>query len=463
MKKILITGAGGFLGRRLMLELFKAGHEVTGVVRRPLSEADELPCSYVTWDMAREECPVALDAFDLVIHLAGASIAEGRWTEARKKLLLESRVLSTQSLHRALAKRSQPLPLFFGASAIGIYPYGESPVDEQSAEGTHFLAGLCKDWEAALKQIPAQRSLIMRLGVVLGDGGGALSPMLNAARWGFAGPLGSGRQRISWIHVDDIVSLVLTALDQTRYAGVINCVSPEPCTQADFARELAKLLSRPYGLPTPAGLLRLMLGEMADIVLQSQNVRAKRLEEELGFPYRFRSLRSALEDLCNIHRRDDGKAFACRRLMAQQFVPRPLEEVFPFFCDPYNLEKITPELLSFKIKDVSSPQIVEGTLINYALKVHGFPMRWRTRIEEWRTNQRFVDNQLKGPYTVWHHTHEFFAVPGGTLMTDRVRYRVPFGFLGEIFALPLVRRDVRQIFAFRRKIIGEMFPSRTSK
>jgi ligand-binding SRPBCC domain-containing protein len=145
-------------------------------------------------------------------------------------------------------------------------------------------------------------------------------------------------------------------------------------------------------------------------------------------------------------------------LESEQWIPRPVDEVFRFFSVETNLERITPPFLGFRVLRKSTPELGEGTLIDYRLSLRGIPMRWRTRIEEWRPGERFVDIQLSGPYALWHHTHVFEAKDGGTLMRDRVRFRLPLGRLGELVAGWMVRRDVRGIFGYRTKVIGELFP-----
>jgi ligand-binding SRPBCC domain-containing protein len=141
----------------------------------------------------------------------------------------------------------------------------------------------------------------------------------------------------------------------------------------------------------------------------------------------------------------------------EQVIPRLPKEVFPFFSDARNLERITPPWLHFRILDQSTPEIQEGTIFNYQLKIHGIPVRWRSRIESWEVNRQFVDTQLRGPYKLWHHTHLFEEVPEGTKMTDRVIYELPFGFVGDLFGSRWVRKDVERIFQHRFKIIKNIF------
>jgi hypothetical protein len=149
---------------------------------------------------------------------------------------------------------------------------------------------------------------------------------------------------------------------------------------------------------------------------------------------------------------------ACQRLESTQFIARRLPEVFAFFCNPYNLEQIMPPLVQFKIESVSTPEIQEGTVISYRLRLHGIPLRWKTLIKSWQLGEQFVDTQERGLYTIWHHSHRFAAVPGGTIMTDQVLYKVPLGWLGELVALPWVRKNVQTIFSFRRELIARLWP-----
>lgn len=141
----------------------------------------------------------------------------------------------------------------------------------------------------------------------------------------------------------------------------------------------------------------------------------------------------------------------------EHFIPKRPEEVFPFFSEAKNLEKITPPWLHFRILDQSTPQIQEGTIFNYQLRIRGFPVKWRSRIENWQLNKQFVDTQLRGPYKIWHHTHLFEEIPGGTKMIDRVIYELPLGLIGDVFGRQLVRKDVTTIFDYRYKIIREIF------
>ena len=350
---------------------------------------------------------------------------------------------------RALAPGERP-GLLVGASAIGIYgDRGDAELDEGAARGAGFLADVCADWEDETRAAGdlGMRTAIVRIGIVLGREGGALRSMLPPFRLGGGGRLGDGRQWMSWIHVDDLVELFIFALRNAAASAVLNGVAPCPVTNAEFTRTLAQALGRPALVPMPATALRLVLGEMSAVLLASQRV-VPRAARDLGFVFRYRELAAALADLCRDH---------LERLDQEQWIPRTPAEVFPFFGDPRNLEKLTPPFLHFRVLGVSTPALGVGTRIDYRLSLHGLPVRWQSRIDEWEPDRGFVDSQTRGPYATWRHTHTFEPYDGGTILRDAVSYALPLGVVGDLVAGGRVRRDLREIFAYRRRQITEIF------
>jgi ligand-binding SRPBCC domain-containing protein len=272
--------------------------------------------------------------------------------------------------------------------------------------------------------------------------------MLPPFRLGLGGRLGSGSQWLSWIHLDDLVELFCFVLENDDVRGAINGVAPNPVTNAELTRELAHVLGRPAILPVPAAALKLAFGEMSAILLDSVKVQPA-VAQKLGFRFKFDRLRAALDDVCS----DLSHA-----LEREQWLPHPIEEVFPFFADARNLERLTPDFLGFNVRGMSTKEIKEGTTINYSMRLHGLPVRWTSRIDQWHPNRSFVDSQTRGPYALWRHTHEFEPYQGGTIVRDRIRYRVPFGVLGELAAGAWVRSDLRRIFEYRRRQLMSLFP-----
>lgn len=452
--KIVVTGATGFVGRPLVRKLLAQGHEVVAWTRDAERARIGLPalCMVESWDPRGKTDPERLHGVDSIVHLAGESVAGGRWTDERKREIRASRVDSSRALVDAIAalpEGSRPRALV-AASAIGFYgDRGDELLTEHSAAGAGFLADVCREWEEEVARASALgiRTVSVRVGVVLGKDGGALQAMLPPFRLGGGGRIGSGKQWMSWIHLDDLVALFAHAIETPHVSGIVNGVAPGAVTNARFTRELGRVLGRPTIVPVPAIALKVALGEMATILLASQRVVPERAQAS-GFAFCFADLGPALDDLL---------ADPTHELIFEQWVPRPPDEVFPFFADARNLEKLTPDFLKFQVLDVTPEELGEGTIINYKLTLRGIPLRWQSVIEQWSPGHAFVDRQTRGPYQTWHHTHEFEAARGGTILRDRVRYAVPMGTLGELVAGGFVRRDVERIFEFRHAKIEQMF------
>lgn len=444
--KIILTGATGFIGRAVVLRLATQGHEVTALIRREGAAAD-LPCKNYVCDVLHSD-PASLSKVfqkaDAVVHLAGEPIAKARWTDQTKKAIRDSRVIGTRKLVEALAalpKDERPKVLISG-SAIGLYgDRKDELLTEESARGQGFLSDVVHDWEEeALKaEALGLRLVRLRTGVVLGTGGGALDKMQAVV-------LGSGRQWMSWIHLNDVVRFIESALSNPGFSGAFHLTAPSPVTNAEFTHQYARATGAIGVLKAPSFVLKAALGEMASIVLDSCRALPLRAEQ-CGFTFEHRSLASALSEIF--------PAPLEFRLSESQFVPQPLSKVFAFFSEAKNLETITPPWLNFHIVKVSP--MGNQTLIDYKLKIHGVPVKWQSRIENWEPGKQFVDTQIKGPYSKWHHTHRFTEVHGGTLVSDEVIYRLPGGKLGTFLGMPLVRRDIQQIFGYRRKKITEIF------
>lgn len=288
-----MTGASGLLGAALMPALRSAGWTPRAVVRRSARGGE------VQWDPAAGTIDqAALEGVSAAVHLAGESIAAGRWTDEAKRRIRDSRVLGTRLLAETLAHLRTPPRVLVSASAVGIYgDRGDDRLDEASELGADFLARVGKEWEAAAR--PAAdagvRVVYLRFGIVLAREGGALGRMLTPFRLGLGGPLGSGRQWMSWIALDDAVRAVLEVLRNEAASGPINAVAPEPVRNAEFAARLGEALHRPAVIPAPAFALRALFGELADgALLASQRVYPARLAA-LGFHFHYPTLPAALE------------------------------------------------------------------------------------------------------------------------------------------------------------------------
>ena len=296
--KILIGGSHGLVGTALIRSLEQQGHEIFRLVRHyPSSETE------IEWSPDRYSIQLArLEGFDAVLNLAGESIAEGRWTDEKKRRIRESRVKGTKLLADALANLTKPPPTLICASAIGYYGNrGDELLTEMSSPGDDFLSKVCVEWEeaTALATEKGIRVVNARFGVILDKKGGALAKMLPPFRMGIGGRIGSGKQWMSWIALDDVVSALEFALQNRALTGPTNFVAPNPVTNAEFTKALGRALSRPTIFPIPAFGVRLVFGEMADaLLLASQRVQPERLTSA-GYTFQFSELEKALPHVLN--------------------------------------------------------------------------------------------------------------------------------------------------------------------
>lgn len=296
--KIIVSGASGLVGSALVPRLEQAGHEVVRLVRTSGASGT----GAIQWNPANQNLdPSAISGADAIVNLNGRSIADGRWNNEVKAELRSSRIDSTETIVDAIAVAEKPPRVLVNASAVGFYgDRGDEVLDESSSVGGDFLAGLCRDWEAAAFAAASDRTRVatVRLGIVLADGG-ALDRMLLPFKLGFGGPIGSGRQFWPWIGLDDVAGSIQFLIDDDTISGPVNLVAPHETRCKEFARTLGSVLRRPAFMPAPAFAVRAALGEMADaLLLASQRVRPKALEEagyEFQAPKLEDAIRTALE------------------------------------------------------------------------------------------------------------------------------------------------------------------------
>jgi uncharacterized protein len=322
--KVSVTGATGLVGTALVSALVRDGHTVCRLLRRESvtsrketrraedgegsgKQAGDAQVFDVAWDPEASAASAIGDpqgriaGADAVVNLAGASIAGGRWTTQRKMQLRASRVKTTRALVMALGKMTAVPKVLVSASAIGIYgDRGDELLTEQSEPGRDFLAGLAGEWEAEARKAEAlgMRVVCARCGIILAKHGGALPQIMKPFRFGLGGKLGSGKQWMSWVALQDVIGVLLFALSNAAVAGAVNVVAPQPARNEEFTKELARAMHRPAFLPAPEFALRLALGEeLADALpLASQRVRPARLQQ-LGYTFRYPELGLALENV----------------------------------------------------------------------------------------------------------------------------------------------------------------------
>ncbi len=298
MAQVLISGASGLIGKKLTALLIEKGHTVKHLGRKENLNT-KTPC--YKWDLSKGEIDErAFENIDTVVHLAGAGIADEKWTAARKKEIIDSRVISSKLLASEINKRGNQIKTFVGASAVGFYGAitNEKVYTETDAACDDFMGNTCKQWEESYNEINKNIRLnIIRIGVVLSKDGGALPKISKTIKMGIGSALGSGKQYMPWIHIDDLVGLFYEAITNEKMHGIYNGVAPQHVTNKELSKAIAQTLHKPFFMPAvPAFVLKLILGEMAVIVLEGVKVSA---EKTKGIPFNFKypELKGALENL----------------------------------------------------------------------------------------------------------------------------------------------------------------------
>jgi uncharacterized protein len=293
MKKIVITGQSGLIGKHLTKLLEEKGYEVCGLSRKPRGK------SQFFWDVDKMQLdPNALKDVSVIIHLAGAGIAEKRWSEARKKEVIDSRVKSAELLYQSVKNEGIQLEAFISASGINYYGTTTSATifTETDSPGNDFAAECCAVWEeAADKFAEITRVVKLRTGLVLAENGGALKKMIPPVKMGIGSPLGTGRQYVPWIHIDDICQMYLWAIENESVRGTYNAVAPEHISNRDLMKGIALQLKKPFFFPAvPRFVIKLLFGEMGNLVLEGSRASAEKIMKE-GFVFKHNTLKTALE------------------------------------------------------------------------------------------------------------------------------------------------------------------------
>lgn len=300
--RILLTGATGFVGKRVVSRLLASGDEVVVLSRYVPKAILSLgsKCKYYQWSDTNSLPPLeAFEGVDAIINLMGEGIAEKRWDSAQKKKIYDSRIVGTRNLLEAVSQLTHKPKTFVSASAVGIYGNrGDEEIVEDSSTVDDFLGKVCLDWEAEAKKAEGLglRLAIIRTGVVLGKGGGALAKMLPIFKLGMGGPVGSGKQYMSWIHVDDLAAMYIEAAKNSSYSGIYNGTAPEPVSSKEFAKVLGHAIHRPAFAPAPSFALKLVFGEMSQVLLDGQKVIPKRALEN-RFSFRYPKLEAAFKEI----------------------------------------------------------------------------------------------------------------------------------------------------------------------
>ena len=469
--RVFITGATGLVGRALTLRLRRDGHSVVAWSRSADRVAQKLGGEAKAASGDQAALARAVDGCDAVVALAGEPVLPGRWTTKRKAALRSSRVdLNARLVEAILAAEHRPSTIV-AASAVGFYGSTSStPVTEEAGPGKGFLADLCRDWEAAFQPAvdAGVRVVWGRIGIVLARGGGALGPLLPLTRLGVGGPLGSGRQGIPWIHIDDLIEALVLSITRPDLHGPVNMVGPASVPQRDFARAIGRAVGMPAILPAPAFAMRTLLGEAATALLEGQFVAPAKLDA-LGFQFAFTDLDTALADITakraatvarftRLLDVDAGLAWLrdhppSHELVSKRLVPVPTDQVWSFFSDARNLAALSPADAGLTL-DPALPPMAVGARFTHTMALGPVSMPWEGEIVAWEPGERFVDIQRRGPFGCWWHEHRFTpaVLPDGTRgteLSDRVLFRSPLGVLGTIATALFVRAQLLEMFAYR--------------
>jgi uncharacterized protein (TIGR01777 family) len=304
MQTVLITGGTGLVGKALSKALIKKGYAVIILTRDAAGKNAEPGISYAQWNVAKQEIDIhALCAADYIVHLAGAGVVDKRWTEAYKKEIAESRTESSRLIFETLKNNSNHVKAIVSASATGWYGADAEPVKpfaENDPADDSFLGETCRLWEAGIEPVKSleKRLVILRTGIVLSNDGGALAEFKKPLRFGVAAILGNGKQMVSWIHIDDLCSMYITAIENEKLSGSYNAVAPNPVSNKTLTVQLAAAMKKKFYIPVnvPAFVLKLMMGQSSIEVLKSTTVSCKKILDA-GFAFKFKTIETALEDL----------------------------------------------------------------------------------------------------------------------------------------------------------------------
>ncbi|MCO4754422.1 MAG: DUF1731 domain-containing protein, partial [Bacteriovoracaceae bacterium] len=295
-----------------------------------------------------------------------------------------------------------------------------------------------------------------RIGVILGHDGALMSKLIPLYRSGLGGKLSNGQQWMSWVHVEDVVRFIEFALDSQKVEGVVNLTAPNPVQNIKFNKVLAKFTQRPALFTVPEFALNLTMGEKSYLALSNQRISTK-AEKEFGFKFNYPSIESACAEVCNFEKLygENFEGFHYR-LRKSMFLPSPIEHVYDFFARPANLKKVAPSNLKLELIKSSDERLTKNSSFTFKMIKFGVPVRISSKVCDIAENEFFKDVQTSGPFQSWLHSHLFYEVEGGTIVVDDLKYRLPFGLLGDL-ASSKANKDVEDMFRHRMQSIREYF------
>ena len=454
-KTLLIAGGTGLIGKELGKALVKKGYRIFVLTRSPKSSLLNTPYPHepLLWeDLESEKGAKVFRQLCAIINLAGAGVANKKWTKKYKKELRRSRIERTRQLVSACRRHPHQIQCFLSASAIGYYGERINAAYEGDKKGSGFLPSLCQDWEEAVQKLSI-RWVIFRIGAVFSEKGGFLGRIGPIIQTGLGGPVAGGQQLVSWIDREDLVSMFLFALE-SNISGVFNCVSPHPTTNAQITQAIARRYRTKAVFPVPTLLPRILFGEMSQLITMSQNISSDKIQQ-VGFqfqnPHWETSLRKRIPELKRTE----------RRLVFEQWVPVKREVIFSFLSHPGNIKKLIPPDLKIKILSSFWKEIKQNTVIKSELSFYRLPFCWTVTISQWNPGESFTNTQTKGPFSKWIHQHSFETMGKGTLITDTIYYAPPLGIFGWLITGWKIEKIIQKIFKYRRQALFSLNHSKT--
>ena len=446
-KSLLIAGGTGLIGKELGQKLVKRGYKIFVLTRSPESSLINTPYPHkpLAWeDLDSKTGRLVFQKLNGIINLAGAGIADKKWTKEYKKELWRSRIDRTRQLISACKKYPNRIQCFLSASAIGYY--GERPdiTYEGDKKGSDFLASLSHKWERPVQELSV-RWLIFRIGAVFSEKGGFLSRISPIIQKGLGGPIAGGNQIVSWIDREDLVNMFLFGLEN-KIAGIFNCVSPYPTTNAQITQAIARRLRVKAFFPVPTLLTRILFGEMSQLITMSQNISSDKIQQT-GFQFKNPDLQTSLK------KRIPQLNKIEKRLIFEQWLPYRKEKIFLFFFKFKNVKKITPPLLKIRAASDSLKKPTKNSVIKYKFRIYGMSAYWTILISSWNPHEYFTSIQKKGPFKKWTHRHSFEKMGNGTLVTNTIQYTPPLGGFGWIVTGRIIEKIIRRVFKYRRKTL----------
>ena len=443
-----MSGGTGLIGKELGKALVAAGHQLILVSRNKETTRLLVPYPHQSVSWAELNQPVQeVQNVDAIVNLAGAGIADKRWSSKYKDVLLSSRKDSTEQLVVLAHYLKNRLKVFISTSAVGYYGHGKNKVmKEDSKPGQSFLSRLCHEWEKVLESLQSLknvRTVVFRVGMVLSERGGALRKMTSIFQSSMAGTLGKGTQYVSWIDIQDLVRMYVFVLDH-HIVGTFNAVAPTPVLSKEFTHSLAQTLGVSDLLPIPTFAIRLYMGEKADLVLHSQRVSCDKIRSA-GFNFNFSRVQdSFLQRVLNVQSYENVLFF-------EQWLPVQKEKVFAFFSSPKNLEQITPAKFHLQVMQNSAKNLQLDSEVYLKFSAYYmFTFRSKLRVIRYNYPTVLVINQEDGPCKKWMNFYQFEELGEGVLIKNKINLRVSN-------VSKKACSHIEKVFDFRKKRLFEIF------